>query len=511
MRQHALKFNLLILIFLFAGTFFRTNFSYSQSMYAGTGKSNITANSENVHDSLFVKTLILKNKKTSLAIITLDVVAIGRIGNVPDNYFPNLKKRLKKDFKIDNILVNASHNHFDGFLDGKDFIVDNLEEKTIQAVEKALGNMEPVLVGSGNSFENRISMNRRIKLKDGTVFTIRHANPNMPDEDIIGIGKTDNEIGILKLDRPDGTSKAIVYNFACHPYTGVPDRGVTAEFPGFASKTIEDDLGHETMAFFLQGAAGDVTEILYKTVSEPRNAEIFGMMLGESTLKGIKKIETSDPKTFKVISRQIELPVRKDISDRITELEKQEKELLASLRGTSLNMKTFIPLYIKYKLSPDYPSYYKYLYLQEEKEGRNGYKKLDEMNRKNIEKYLSNMRAMDKMAQIEENIAFLKIKQQELDKINKDKLTFDILGVRIGDFVLVTFPAEAFAEIGLNIKKNSPFENTFIACYTNGYFHYAPTAGSYKEWGYEVMNSLLAPEWQAVYEKEVNKLLKELE
>jgi len=71
-------------------------------------------------------------------------------------------------------------------------------------------------------------------------------------------------------------------------------------------------------------------------------------------------------------------------------------------------------------------------------------------------------------------------------------------------------PAEAFAQIGLDIKKNSPFKHTFMACYTNGHFHYAPDADSYKEWGYEVMNTLLTPEWQNIYEKEIAKILKDL-
>jgi len=353
-------------------------------------------------------------------------------------------------------------------------------------------------------------MNRRIKLKDGSVFTIRHANPNAPDDQIIGVGETDNEIGILRIDRLNGTSKAVVYNFACHPYTGVPGKGVTAEFPGFASKEIEDNLGNGTMALFLQGATGNITELFYKTVTDARDSEPFGRMLGASTLKGLREISTSKSVTFKVISKTIELPLRKDISGQIKNLEKQEQELLASLRSTSLNMKTFMSMYIQYKLSPDYPSFYKYRYLQEEKEGQTGMKSLDIENRKNMDKYIQNMRAMDKLSQIQENKAFLKIKQGEIEK-NKDiNIKVDIEGIRVGEFILVSFPGEPFAEIGLNIKEKSPYQNTFLAGYSNGYIHYAPNADSYKEWGYEIMNCILAPEWQAIYEHEIQKIIGEL-
>ncbi len=498
------------ILFFFSLEILILNPIHAQSLKAGTGKSNITADCGDVNDSLYVKALVLKYKKSNLAIITLDAIAVGEVGDIPNNYYKQIQKKLLEEFKINNVLVNASHNHLDGFLNGGGKLVDNVEEKTIRAVAKALENLEAVKVGSGSGFENRISMNRRIKLKDGSVYTIRHANPNMPDEEVIGVGEIDPEIGILRIDRLDGTSKAVVYNFACHPYTGVPNKGVTADFPGFASREIEENLGHGTMAFFLQGGAGDITEIFYKNINDVRDCEPFGRMLGASTLKGFREITTTKNVQLSVITETIELPLRTDVRERLKALDAQEKTLLASLRSTSLNMKAFIPLYIKHQLSQDYPSYYSYRYLHEEKEGIEGLKKVDELNRQNIEKYLSNMRAMDKLSQIQENKAFLIKKQREIDLIEKETVSALIQGIRIGDFVLVTFPGEAFSQVGLNIKKYSPYKNTFLAAYSNGYLHYAPTSDAYKEWGYEVMNCIFKPEWQSIYENEIQRIIKDL-
>ena len=122
---------IIVLLILSSGMIF-TKPVNAQLLKAGTGKSNITANSENVHDSLFVKALVLKSKKNNLAIITLDAIAIGVIGDIPDNYFENIRKRLREEYEISNVLVNASHNHYDGFLNGGGKLVDNVEEKTIQ-------------------------------------------------------------------------------------------------------------------------------------------------------------------------------------------------------------------------------------------------------------------------------------------------------------------------------------------------------------------------------------------
>ncbi len=507
-KSHLRTFTFMLVIIL--QIVFFSSSAFAQSLMVGTGKSNITKKVENINDPLYVKVLLLKNGKTNLAVITLDVVAIGAAGIISDDYYGNIKRELKDEFGIEHILVNASHNHWDGFLLGKNYVVDNVEEKTIEAVKKALGNIEAVKIGSGTSSENRISMNRRVKLEDGTVYTIRHANPNMPDANVVGIGKIDPEIGILRIDRLDGTSKAILYNFACHPYAGVLNRGITAEFPGFASSVIESVLGNNSMAFFLQGFAGDITEILYKNVDDARDCEPFGRMLGLSTLKGVRKIKTNPTNFFSVVSKTIELPLRNDVPTIYSILDKQEKEFLASLRSSSLNMKSFIPLYIKYKLSPKYPSYYSYRYMNEDSLGLNGLKMHDIENRNNMEKYLKNMRAMDKLAQIQENKMFINRSQKLVNQVGKQTISVDIVGVRIGDFVLLTFPGEPFAQVALNIKRDSPFENTFLAGYSNGHIRYAPAADSYKELGYEVMNCILAPEWQSKYENEVSEILEQL-
>lgn len=482
----------------------------SRSTCAGTGKSSITANSELIHDSLFVKALVFENHKIRVAIITLDVVAIGTIGDIPDDFVIHVRQKLRDGLGINNVLINASHNHLDGFLHGKKIIAENVVDETIIAVKKAMLNMEPVKVGAGKGFENRFAMNRRVKLKNGDVFTIRHANPNMPDDEIKQLGEIDTEIGILKIERLDGTPKALIYNYACHPYTGVPDKGITAEFPGFASAVIEEQLGHEAMAFFLQGAAGDITEVLYKDVNNPRDSEPFGQMLALSTLKALKEINTSKTRQLECISETVNFPLRNDIADRLRNLEKTEAELLASLRSTSLNLKAFIPLYIKYHLSPGYPSYYAYRYLNEEKAGIEGLKKMDETNRKDILKYVNNIHAMERLAQIQSDKDMLKQKQIEIDKYGGEFVPSEIQGIRIGDFVIVTLSAEPFSQIGLNIKANSPYRHTFIAGYSNGYLHYAPTSESYKEGGYEIMNCILASQWQEIYEKKALEIIRKL-
>ena len=78
--------------------------------------------------------------------------------------------------------------------------------------------------------------------------------------------------------------------------------------------------------------------------------------------------------------------------------------------------------------------------------------------------------------------------------------------------MLLTFPGELSVQIGLNIKKKSPHEPTFVAGYTNGYIYYAPTAEQLRNVGgaQEDSDCLLAPEWQKLYEDKAVEMLREL-
>ena len=108
------------------------------------------------------------------------------------------------------------------------------------------------------------------------------------------------------------------------------------------------------MALFLQGAGGDIIDVLFKDFNRPRDITPLGTMLGLSTLKALRGIQTKDAK-LSVISETIELPRRTDIPERIKSLQQEQAELLESLRFTSLNIKTFLPLYLKYALNPELP------------------------------------------------------------------------------------------------------------------------------------------------------------
>lgn len=476
---------------------------------AGVAKSDITTSDPEVavHDPLYAKALVLDDGATQVVIIGMDVVAIGGISEVSDDFLPQLRARIEGELGIpgSQVLVNASHSHPPVHL-----LCDHEEQvaRVFDAVRRAKEEMVEVTVGVGVGHEDRFVINRTVRLKNGKHWTIRHANPMAPDEEVAELGPIDPEIGILRFDRLDGQPLAVIFNYACHPLVGVsPWRQVSAQFPGFAAEVIEDHLG--AMAIFLQGAGGDVTEVLYKDVNHPRNSEGLGEMLGLSTLRALRDLETG-PAALKVITEHTEFPRRTDVPERVAELKEEQAGLLRSLRGTSLNFRTFLPLYLKSALNPQYPADYSYRYLQEEAIGRADLRGLDEENAERIAKYLSNIRAMERLAHIEDSIETLLHHKGLNDASGKATIDAEVQGIRIGEAVLITCPAEALTQIGLNVKRSSPHQRTFVAAFSNGYMHYGPPADYYDKGGYEVTECLLGAGWQEIYEETVARILREL-
>ena len=67
----------------------------------------------------------------------------------------------------------------------------------------------------------------------------------------------------------------------------------------------------------------------------------------------------------------------------------------------------------------------------------------------------------------------------------EETITVKIQAIRIGDFAVCGIPFETFVEIGLDLKKRSPFPQTMVIGLANGRHGYLPTLEQHKLGGYE--------------------------
>jgi len=466
-----------------------------------------------IDDPLFVRALVLDDGGEKVVLVTMDVTAIGArtisqyiLYDSADDFMPRLRERVESELGIPGgrVSVSASHTHPPGRL-----LCDDNEQidRTLEAIRRALDNMAPVTVGVGKGHEDTLTINRTFVMKDGTDYSYR---PEPPGDEIEKLRPIDPEIGILRIDRLDGGPLAVAYDFASHLLVGCREGKITADFPGVTSRYLEENLGADVTAIFLQGANGDIMEASYDDRENPRNKYDFGYQLGRSVLKVYRSIRTA-PARIKVATRHVAFPLRSDIPEAVAAVRKKQAELSASMRYTGLSFKTFLPLYLKYSLHPDFPNHLPHRYMAADDCGDKTFRTLDKQNRTAVQKYLESLRAMELMATNELKIATLEKHQEIITELGGATVPAEIKGIRIGDCVLVAAPMEVLSEIGFKIRKMSPFGHTYIVSNSNGYLHYSPPASYYGRGGYEVTECLLAPEWEKMFYGVVEEIFKELE
>ncbi|MBN1489310.1 MAG: neutral/alkaline non-lysosomal ceramidase N-terminal domain-containing protein [Phycisphaerae bacterium] len=102
-------------------------------------------------------------------------------------------------------------------------------------------------------------------------------------------------------------------------------------------------------------------------------------------------------------------------------------------------------------------------------------------------------------------------KIMDLARYKDPTLPLEVQVFRLGrDVAIVTLPGEVFVDLGLAIKKASPFKTTLVIELANDSPAYIPTKKAFAEGSYETVNSRVAPGGGETIVAAAVKLLKEL-
>ena len=168
---------------------------------------------------------------------------------------------------------------------------------------------------------------------------------------------------------------------------------------------------------------------------------------------------------------------------------------MADLRFNALDIKTFIPLYMKYLLDPEYPNTFSYQYIQARKNGDPHWDWLDGQNRKLVNCYLENVRKMERISKLDDDIE-TSLRHRKINADSGESVIHgELTGIRVGKLAILGMPVEPMVETGLELKCTSGFADTMIAGFSNGYMHYGTTPEYYALHGYDATERFLAPEW----------------
>jgi len=247
--------------------------------------------SHGIRDPLFARVMVLKTPDMSAAIVVLDLLFFSSAKVVAE---------AKRTWGLDHVILSSTHTHsgpvpktggmttwtdlnrnpaetldFGAFSDDPWYA--STERKVLAAIGEAMGKLFPARVGAaGGSLEDAsLAHNRRKVEADGKVAML-WANPER-----VPTGPVDHTLGVIRVDDATGRPRAVLVNFGCHAVVlGSKNRLISADFPGAMAARIEEKLGPDGMAMFLQGAEGDVDpcdcglsgENAFRTVQETGGA-----------------------------------------------------------------------------------------------------------------------------------------------------------------------------------------------------------------------------------------------
>jgi hypothetical protein len=229
-----------------------------------------------VHQDLWLTALALRDGDETVFVLDLDWCLLS------DAQVTALRGAVADATGVaaERVLPCCTHNHAgpvtqdDYRGEGADTVasyVATLPQWASRACRSALADLQPVQVAAGAG-RSEIGINRDLVLADGRAV----AGPN-PD------GFADRSVGVVRIERDDGSPLAILVNYACHPTVLGPDNVlISPDYPGTTKRVVESVTG--ATCLFLQGAAGDMGPV-EGFVGEPRVAERLGTLLGLEAAK----------------------------------------------------------------------------------------------------------------------------------------------------------------------------------------------------------------------------------
>jgi len=391
--------------------------------------------SQGIHDDLYVRALVLENARSAVAMVSVDVLALS------SDFIARVRGEIQKTIGLvpESVMIASTHTHagpvtITTFFNPDESVdpdyMDALAQSIKESVTTAWHKRFPARVGVGVAHVEGVGVNRR-----------------SPDQRPI-----DEEIGIIKVEDAVGKTRAVFINYACHPTVLGPDNLlVSGDFPAFAVKEIEDAIGPDGFAMFVNGTQGNISmghssELSAIGIITPgrtfeRAAEL-GQLLADATRRALPSIEVFDQPELGSAAISIELPLKHYPST--AETSKQLRDAEAHLAEI---------------ISADGDA-------------------IDQLRRAKSEHLYASI---------------TNFYAKETAVLANGLLPLELQGIRIDDAVFVAVPAEVFVEIGLHLKKIAP-RRTFIVGIANGYIGYLPTTAAHAAGGYEVVSSKCQPE-----------------
>lgn len=398
---------------------------------------------EKAHDPLHARALVFDDGKTKLAIVLVDNLGVAREA-VDEAKF--LASR-RCDLLPERILISSTHTHSappSNEMDGPKEAVayrQILVEGIAEAIVRAHSQLRPAAVGAAVHPLPDEVFNRRWFLKPGKMplnpfggKDLVKMNPGTsPDVLLHAAGPTDPDVSVLSVQDARSRKPLAVYaNYSLHYVGGIPRAMVSADYFGEFARLMPARVGARAdgsdgfVAMLSNGASGDINNIPFGLTPPRPPREPFEQV----RIVAGKTADAAWHARNKIPSHQTNVRlgmIQREVTLRLRKPTAEQAERAKAIVA-----------------------------LQDDNERA----KLPPL----AEAYARRALALAKAG---------------------ETLRVPLQAIRIGDVAICAIPFETFVEIGLDLKRRSPFSRTIVVGIANGYNGYLPTPEHHKLGGYE--------------------------
>jgi neutral ceramidase len=390
---------------------------------------------EKAHDPFHSRALVLDDRKTSLAMVVVDILGAG-----PD-VLNEAKAIAAKQTGMapENMLICSTHTHSGPSVNTRTEAAAAYYKVFVEGIANSIirahAALRPAAAGAAAHPLPDEVFNRRWYLKPGQmppnpfgkfdrVKMNPGTNPNVIDRPA---GPIDPDITILSIQDSKRKPLALFANYALHYVGGAPRGQMSADYFGEFARLMPSRIRGDDnfVAMMSNGASGDINNIPFGSTRPPREPfeqiRLVAAKAADTAWHAHQKIEKHQSQLrLGMVQREISLRYRRPSPQDIAEA----KAVLA----------------------------------------------------------IKDKAAIEQLPRLAQNYASSVVNAAERPE---DQLTVQIQAIRIGDFAVCGIPFETFVEIGLDLKKRSPFAQTMVIGLANGRHGYLPTLEQHALGGYE--------------------------
>ena len=421
---------------------------------AGAAMSNITPSlgcslaggmtdrtAAEVHDELHVRSLVLDNGETRLAFAIVDSCM------VPGDVIAAAKALIHRHTQIpvNNILISATHTHsappalhlFQSKPDPN--YVEWMKVRISDCVRMAANRLAPARIGWGVGREESQVFNRRWFLKSGTIppdpfgnttDTVQ-MNPGVGNPNLVKpAGPTDPDVGVLAVESPDGRPICVLGNYALHYVGGTGGNNVSADYFGVWADSMARFAGAGNsrayppfVAMLTNGCSANINNINFGAGARKRYPPFVKMQQVADV------VAAEAYRTWRTMRFHDSVELNASVEELELGVRLPTPEEVATARG----------------ILADAP----------------------------------------KTGQLKKRPQIYARETLIMAETFPRSYKAPVQALRVGSLGIVTFPVEAFVELGLEVKAKSPFETNIAIELANGCYGYALTVEAHKQGGYE--------------------------